>query len=301
MVSPQDRQEGLVEVETDVQLWVETAGDPDAPPMLLIMGANASGLAWPDDLVARLAARHRVLRYDHRDTGRSTARFAERPYPISTLAHDALAVLDAHGIDRSHVVGMSLGGTLVQLLMLDAPERLLSATLLGTSALEAHPPAEDAADLPGPSGEIMAMWQHLADRRDRDADIAWHVEHWQALAGAAEGGAFDADEVRALEERIRRHSGRDQQPTAHALADQSGLSRGAELPLVRVPTLVIEAPLDPVVPPPHARHLAAQIPGARLVTIPTMGHALPRTVLEPVADAILSLTNGSCSEVDIGP
>ena len=286
-----DRQERVVEVERGVALWTEAAGGPDMPPLLLIMGANASGLTWPEDLIDRLANHHRVIRYDHRDTGRSSACFEEHPYPIITLAHDALAVLDAYGIDRAHVVGMSLGGTLTQLLMLEAPDRLLTATLMGTSALEGGPSAAHARELPGPSEEIMAMWQHLLDRRDREADITWHVGHWRALAGGDTGSAFDPDEFRTLEERIRRHSGRDRHTTAHALADQSGLDRGAELAGVQVPTLVIEAPLDPVVPAPHARHLAAHIPDARLVTIPTMGHALPNALSDEIADAIQSITN----------
>lgn len=291
MTEVTDRWERVIEVDRGVSLWTEATGDPGMPPLLLIMGANASGLTWPDDLVDRLAKHHLVIRYDHRDTGRSSVCFEEHPYPIITLAHDALAVLDAYGIDRAHIVGMSLGGTLAQLLMIEAPERLLSATLIGTSALEGGASAVHALELPGPSAEVMTMWQHLLDRRDREADITWHVEHWRALAGGDAGSAFDPDEFRTLEERIRRHSGRDRHTTAHALADQSGLDRGAELPRVRVPTLVIEAPLDPVVPPPHARHLAAQIPYARLVTIPTMGHALPNALSDEIADAIQSIAH----------
>src|SRR4029079_6595022 len=108
-------------------------GRADRPPVLRVRGANGSGLGWPDELVARLAQHHRVVRYDHRDTGRSTRAFVERPYALRALAGDAVAVRDALGIERAHVVGMSLGGTLVQLLLLDHPERLLSATLWGTS------------------------------------------------------------------------------------------------------------------------------------------------------------------------
>ena len=119
----------FVDVGDGYRLWVQTAGADDRPPMLLVMGANASGLGWPDELVARLAQHHHVVRYDHRDTGRSTRAFPERPYAIRALADDAVAVLDALGIERAHLVGTSLGGTLVQLLLLDHPERLLSATL----------------------------------------------------------------------------------------------------------------------------------------------------------------------------
>ena len=76
----------FIDTVSGVRLWADATGDRDATPLLLIMGANASGLAWPDALVARLAERHWVLRYDHRDTGRSTRAFAEHPYAILDLA-----------------------------------------------------------------------------------------------------------------------------------------------------------------------------------------------------------------------
>ena len=165
--------------------------------------------------------------------------------------------------------------------MLDAPARLRSATLFCTGALETDPPA--ARGLPGPAPEVLAMWEHLGERRDREAEVAFNLEHWRLLSGAARGGPFEEHEFRALEERIRDHAGHDEPTAAHAAADPSNLARGAELARVRTPTLVIEAPLDPVFPPPHAHRLAELIPNARLVTVPRMGHALPSAVLEPLA------------------
>ena len=285
----QPYEQRFIDAASGVRLWADATGDRDATPLLLIMGANASGLAWPDALVARLAERHWVLRYDHRDTGRSTRAFAEHPYPILDLEADALAVLDGFGADGAHVVGMSLGGMLAQLLLLDAPERVRSATVFSTGALETDPVA-GAAELPEPSEEVLAMWQHLGEPRDRAAEVAFNVAHWRLLSGAERGGEFEESEFRALEERIRAHAGHDDPTVAHSLADASNLARGAELARVRTPTLVIEAPLDPVFPPPHAAHLASLIPGARVVTIPRMGHALPSAVLATLADAILAHT-----------
>ena len=213
----------FVDVGDGYRLWVQTAGAEDLPPMLLIMGANASGLGWPDELVARLAQHHRVVRYDHRDTGRSTRAFAERPYAIRALADDAVAVLDALGIERAHVVGMSLGGTLVQLLLLDHPERLLSATLWGTSVLGGAPPDPEIRDedLPGPDPRLLALWAELGEERDAAVESEWRVEHWRLRGGDVL--PFDADEFRHREERVAEHSGTWANPAAHALADQSGL------------------------------------------------------------------------------
>ena len=277
-----------VEVEPGVSLWVQdlpaagVGGGRPGEPVLLVMGANTSGLAWPDALVESLRARHRVVRYDHRDTGRSTFAFDEHPYAVADLAADGLAVLDACGIERAHVVGMSMGGTLAQVMALDAPERLASVTLVCTAALSA-----DRDGLPGPTRDVLRMWQEMTDPRDERGELAWRVEHWRRLHGTAM--PFDPLEFRALERRLMAHAGRSDSPAAHAHADPDGLDRGDELATITVPTLVVEAPEDPVNPPPHASHLTERIgPAARLVTIPGMGHALPSTVLTPLAEAVLS-------------
>lgn len=266
-------------IGADLDLWVEERGDPAATPLLLIMGANASGVTWPEPFVDLLATRHRVVRYDHRDTGRSTAAFESRPYPIRELAEDAVAVLDGLGIDRAHVVGMSLGGTLVQLLLLDHPDRLRSATMFATAAL--------SSELE-PSPEVLEFWGTMGEERDRDAELDWRVEHWRLLNGG--GLPFDDAEFRALEAGAMDHAGSTAFPLAHAQADQSGLDRGRELAAVTVPTLVVEAPLDPVNRPPSAAQIADAVGSARLVTIPGMGHALPSAVHAPLADAILTFT-----------
>ena len=282
-----------MEVAPDVRLRAEEVGRPGASALLLIMGANASGLAWPEALVERLGRQHRVIRYDHRDTGRSTWAFDAHPYAVADLAGDAVAVLDALGVERAHVVGMSMGGTLVQLLLLDHPDRLISATVFCTSALGAGLAAgasTSGSELPGPDPRLLAMWGHLGESRDREAELDWRIEHWRILNG--DELDFDPAEFRHLEERLIEHAGRHDSPAAHARADQSGLDRGTELAQVTVPTLVIEAPNDPINPPPHATHLAETIGSAHLVTIPSMGHALGRPVVEPLAAAILTHTTG---------
>ncbi|MFI9026758.1 alpha/beta fold hydrolase [Streptomyces sp. NPDC053560] len=285
-----------VEVTPGVRLWVEERGSVEAPPLLLIMGAQASGLGWPDELVDALAARHRVIRYDHRDTGRSPWAFDERPYRITDLAADAIGVLDGLGVARAHVVGMSLGGMLAQLLIADRPDRLLSATLIGTCALSTadHVRADGTrvpvAELPGIAPEILAAWAQPVEDHGPEAELDRRVAHWRLLSGGSI--PFDAAYFRALERRIIAHTGRYDTNSAHARADDSGMLRTAELAGTEVPTLVVRASAEPVFPPAHAEHLA-QVIGqhdTRIVDIPGMGHALPREVLGPLADAVLEHT-----------
>ncbi|MEU0844223.1 alpha/beta hydrolase [Streptomyces sp. NPDC005962] len=283
-----------VEAAPGVRLWTEQRGPEGAPALLLIMGAQASGLGWPEELVDALAERHRVIRYDHRDTGRSTWSYDKDPYRIADLAEDVVAVLDGLGVGRAHLVGMSLGGLLAQIVLSDHPERVLSATLLGTSACSTTPyVAPDGTsipveELPGVDPRILEEWARPVEDHGLEAELDRRVRHWKLLGG--DEIPFDADWFRELERRIIEHTGRYDASGAHARADQSGLVRTEALAANEVPTLVVSPTADPVFPLPHARHLAQVIGGARLVEIPGMGHALPRRVLDPLADAILAHT-----------
>lgn len=284
--------ERFVDISPATRLWVQEIGDGDSSPLLLIMGSNYSGVAWPDALVHTLAEHHRVIRYDHRDTGRSSWAFDKHPYAVGDLAEDAIAILDALDVERAHVVGMSMGGVLVQLLLLDHPDRLRSATMIMTSALgaglAADPHDDNAPALPGPDPELLRLWEHFTDPRSREEELTWRVAHWRILAGSVL--PFHAEEFRRLEERVMDHAGRHDTPAAHARATATGFNRAAELAGVRTPTLVIEAPEDPVNPPPHSNHLAQLIPTARMVTVPGMGHALSAAVVDPLCRAILAHT-----------
>jgi pimeloyl-ACP methyl ester carboxylesterase len=273
-----------IDVAPGVRLWAEERGDPAAPPLLLVMGANASGLTWPESLVDALARRHRVIRYDHRDTGRSTWAFAERPYPIVELAADAVRLLDALGVERAHVVGMSMGGTLTQVLLLDHPERVSTATFIGTTPLDGGP-----ADGPGIDPELLAYWETMLEPRDRAAEVAWRVEHWRILNGGEL--PFDAEEFRLREERMIDHAGRHDNAGAHALASQDGLDRATELKAATTPALVVDSPRDPIAGTAAARHLAALLGNARLVTVPGLGHALPEAVGPRLAEVIAEHTS----------
>ncbi|MER5942250.1 alpha/beta hydrolase [Streptomyces sp. NPDC001928] len=277
-----------------IRLWAEEHGAPDSPPLLLIMGALSPGLGWPDELVALLAAQHRVIRYDHRDTGRSTWAYDDRPYPLTALAEDALAVLDGLGIARAHVVGMSLGGMLTQLLIADHPDRLLSATLIGTGALSDTPYRDPDGtrvppeELPGVEPRIMQLWSQPWTDEGQEAELNRRVEHWRLLSG--DQLTFDADYFRTLEQRVIAHTGHHRPADAHARADTSGMLRTERLARTTVPTLVTSAPAEPVYPLPHAHHLAQTIHGAHLVEIPGMGHALSPEIHKPLATAILDHT-----------
>ncbi|RKR93110.1 pimeloyl-ACP methyl ester carboxylesterase [Micromonospora pisi] len=273
-----------------LRLWTERFGDPTDPTVLLIMGAEAQSIGWPETLVRRLVAGGRqVIRYDHRDTGQSDAvDFDTEPYAMTDLARDAIAVLDGHGIAAAHVVGASMGGVIGQWLAVHAPERVLTLTTMNTTPIGG---ATDR-DLPPPTP---ALLQQLAETAsvDRDTDeqrVAADILVLDALNGGEL--PFDREAARDLAER---HFARARDWTRSANHHRAGQNRAdvrpTPLSTITAPTLVVAGTADPIFPLPHAEALAEQIPNARLVPIPGMGHGfLSPGLAERVADLVLDHT-----------
>lgn len=269
----------------EVRLWSERTGSPDDPAVLLIMGTSAQGIGWPDELVDVLVAGGRqVIRFDHRDTGRSTCvDFAARPYALADMAADAAAVLDGYRIPAAHVAGASLGGAISQWLALHRPDRVLSLTAIMTGPLghDAGPAwarafagqDPDPGDLPPPSPRFL---RHLAERATlpsttREEKIAAGVETWRALNGDAR--PFDEPAARRfVEASYDRATNFDAAVNHDQAGRQMTPDRLVPLSEITAPTLVIHGTDDPLRPLPHGRALAAQIPQARLETVPGMGH-----------------------------
>ncbi|MFC9745656.1 anthracycline biosynthesis tailoring methylesterase RdmC [Streptomyces niveus] len=288
----------------DVELWSDDFGESSDPALLLVMGGNLSALGWPDEFARRLAdgGRH-VIRYDHRDTGRSTTRdYAENPYGFDELAADAVAVLDGWGVRRAHIVALSMGTTIAQVIALNHQERLSSLTMMLGGGLDIDfdgniertmrgEPTPDG--LPGPRQAFLdALALMTQPAEDRAAEVAKRVSKWRILSGTAV--PFDDEEYARWEERAIDHAGGViTEPYAHYSLTLPPAARAAELRHVTVPTLVVQAEHDPIAPPPHGKHLAGLFPSARLVELPGMGHALPSSVHGPLADVILDHTRSA--------
>jgi len=266
-----------------VELCTETFGAPGDPPVLLIMGSGASMLWWDEAFCAALAAGGRfVVRYDHRDTGRSSVCPPGRPdYGGAHLVADAARVLDGHGIARAHVVGGSMGGALAQLLALDHPERVASLVLLSTS------PAGPGGDLPPVAEDYAAFLAGSAvDWSDPRAIVDHVVADVRALTGDR---PFDEACVRALVERDVARARSAANAQNHALLD-GGAPWRDRLGTIVVPALVIHGSADPLFPLGHGEALAREIPGARLLVLDGAGHVLHPADHDAVAAAILAHT-----------
>lgn len=276
-----------------IDVCYESFGDPADPTVLLVMGLGCPMGWWSTEFCDRLVANgFRVVRYDNRDTGRSThledVRISRTqlvsafvglrmhaPYSISDLAEDAVGLLDHLDVDRAHLVGASMGGMIVQAMAIEHPGRALSLTSIMST-----------------TGRRTVGWQHprllrnllTAAGPDRDEYVAHSTRMAEAIGSP--GYPFEREMV---VERARETFDRGWTASGvmrQMLAVLSQPDRTADLARVTVPTCVIHGTSDPMVHPSGGRASARAIPGSELVTIPGMAHDMPGPLLETITDAI---------------
>jgi pimeloyl-ACP methyl ester carboxylesterase len=267
-----------------VQLCAETFGDPGDPAILLIQGACASMLWWEAELCERIAAHHRfVIRYDSRDTGRSTSYPPGRPgYSLTGLAADALGLLDVLGVERAHVVCRSMSGGIGLIIGVDHPGRAASLTFVTTST--------GGPGLPPPSASLAARVPASPDPADPAAVAGFLTAQMKAYSGGSP--YFDEAAAHALAQRDVART-RDIAATLvnHYAMDIEGPQRGG-FGDITAPTLVVHGDLDPVFPLAHGRALRDAIPGARLLILRGAGHDVPRPLWDTFVPALVRHTEG---------
>ena len=276
-----------------IEIEYEVLGEGE--PLVLIMGIGAQLVLWPEGFCDALVARgFSVIRFDNRDTGLSTkfshagvpsipgvvarwlsGRPIDAPYTLVDMADDTAGLLDALGIERAHVLGISLGGMVAQTLAIVHPARLRSLV-----SLMSNPGRRRTAV--GRPRAYLSLFGRAPRTREEAID---HYLRFLAVCGspayptnvaearAAAGRSFD---------RCHHPAGVPRQLAAVAATG----NRTGALRFVRTPTLVIHGLEDPLLPPAGGRATAGAIPGARLLELPGMGHDLPETLWETVADAV---------------
>lgn len=232
-----------------VELHHTIDGPADGPVLLLGSSLGATGAMW-EPQVAALASRWRIVRFDHRGHGGSPV--PPGPYSLNDLGGDVLALIERLGVERVSYAGLSLGGMVGQWLAIHAAHRLDRAVLMCTSA---HIPGDayaQRAETVRRAGSPAAVADSVVERwftpswaREHPAVVARHRAMIASIP--AEGYAGCAEAIAALDLR-------------------------AQLPAIRVPTLVIGARQDPALPPEHSEAIAAAIPGARLEILDPGAH-----------------------------
>jgi pimeloyl-ACP methyl ester carboxylesterase len=283
-----------VRVNGDVELAYESFGEGE--PLLLIMGIGAQRVLWDEAFCQQLAARgFRVIRFDNRDVGESTrldklpvpnvrkvlarrllGRKVEAPYSLDDMANDTIGLMDALGIDRAHLVGLSLGGMVAQCAALLHPTRVRSLVIFMSA------PGEVWAAMP-----TLAAARALTAQppRSREGAVEHALKLWRTIGAAPHN---------TPEERLRELSGQqfDRGVSPRGFARQfaailAAPPRTRKLSKLRVPTAVIHGLNDPLIPHLAGRLIASQIPGARLTVIKGMGHDLGPSAWPYAIDTIV--------------
>jgi len=273
-----------------IEIEYDMFGNPEAAPLLLVMGLGAQMTSWDEAFCDQLAARgFYVIRYDNRDSGLSTkmeeagepdvmaavAGQGNPAYTLDDLADDAVGLLDALGIGAAHVVGASMGGFIAQLIAINHPDRVLSLTSI----------------MSGPGGhDTVAPWPEGAEVLTRVSPETreGRIEHglWIRRVLTGPGNPFDeAAELRRTTRAVDRSyypPGTGRQLVA-IFAAHSRLERLAQ---VMVPALVVHGVDDPLVPVENGRRVAAAVPGASLLEFEGMGHNMPERFWPQILDAI---------------
>jgi pimeloyl-ACP methyl ester carboxylesterase len=279
-----------------IELEYETHGSHDAPAILLVHGLGAQLSLWPDAFVEQLVKQGlRVIRYDNRDIGLSqkfeaygtpnlpelTAKVMAgekiaAPYLLSDMAADGMALAQALGIKRPHVVGVSMGGMIVQLMAANFPDRVASLTsIMSSSGQRGLPPGKP---------EAMKVLLTPPANAERATVIAHGINLRQTISSP--GYPTSDDEQRALVERNFDRSFYPQGLARHYNAIMASGGRVDILPKIKAPTLVIHGDEDPVVRVEAGKDTAALIPDAKLEVIPGMGHDLPAQLLPKIVGLI---------------
>jgi pimeloyl-ACP methyl ester carboxylesterase len=282
-----------------VSLAYELRGPPDGPPLVLVMGLGMPLALWPDAFVDGFAAEgFRVVLFDNRDAGWSQRIEAPPPgnpfvaiakslmglavrgvYTLEDMADDTAGLLDALGIARAHVVGMSMGGMIAQSLAARHPARVASLTSVMSSSGNARVSM-------GRPRAIRAILQPPPNPRDL-ASVARHLEHVLRVIGSRTHPADDAL-LKAICRRVAERGLDPRGAQRQLFAILASGDRRRDLARITAPTLVIHGNEDPLLKPAASRDIAAHVHGAKFFEIEGMGHDLPAPLIPGLVAMIAS-------------
>jgi pimeloyl-ACP methyl ester carboxylesterase len=253
-----------VALNQTVSLYWESMAE--GAPVLCVMGLGMNATGWWRTVPVLAAAGLRVLTFDNRGVGRSDR--PPGPYTTAQMADDAVAVLDAAGVERAHVYGLSLGGMIAQEIALRHPDRITRLVLGAT-----HPGGDRAITA---GGRIIEFFHRRGQMPAEEAVWASVPYNYAARTRAEHGDRISQD--------IRQRLRFPVEPEYYAaqLAASLGHDAYERLPLILAPTLIVHGEEDVMVPPANGRLLATLIPAARLIELRGAAHLYPTD--EPDAD-----------------
>ncbi|MFH1254527.1 MAG: alpha/beta hydrolase [bacterium] len=289
--------EKIISTPTKIHIYTEHFGNKSTPAILLISGAMASARFWIDEFCQQLAeAGYFVIRYDHRDMGLSSAiDYAKKPYDLNDLTNDAIAILDAYGINKAHIVGHSMGGAIAQLLALEHPSKVASMTLISSSILS-NPELNQQE-----KASLEKTWSVMTQNKptkDYIQSVDGFLKSYDYLHGTITMDKNIAQQYikdmyeRTLPEHLEwfeKFSAGVEPLHNHVKAQQNMPDRTQDLKNIKVPAFVIHGEMDCLAFPRIIKEYCADlIPNAKMQTIPGMGHMiLSKTLFKNIKDIIV--------------
>jgi pimeloyl-ACP methyl ester carboxylesterase len=256
----------------EIDICTESFGNSEDPAVLLIMGAMCSMVYWDEEFCQQLADTGRyVIRYDNRDVGRSTTyEPGSSHYTVVDMADDAVGVLDAYHIDEAHIVGMSLGGMIAQIIALRNPQRVLSITLIASGIFGSE---DNNRNLPPIDEKILAYHANGAKLNWSDEEsVANYLVAGSALLCGSKNKFDEKRTYKQVEKEIKRANNL-LSSFNHSLLKGDDSYEG-KLKGINIPTLVIHGTEDTVLPYEHGLALVNEIPHALLLPLEGSGHEI---------------------------
>lgn len=255
-----------------INIYYETRGT--GTPLMLINGWGGNLDSWSGKMIDLLAERHRIIMMDNRGTGRSNK--PDTPYTMDMMAADAKGVLDALRIEKTHVMGFSMGGAITQTFGINYPETVLSLIICGASAGRDNSVSSD----PKVQMDLALIANPLPEMTVRDVTVK--------LLYLLYSKEYVEEH---LEELVHDETYSDYPTPSFALMNQSHaistLNSYSHLPELKVPVLVLTGDEDVLVPPENSEKIASQISCSELVVIPGCGHGFLKQKTDEAVGHIL--------------
>lgn len=283
--------------QNGISICYKTFGIPTNPCIILIMGLGGQLINWPPEIPQGLADRgFYVIIFDNRDAGLSSyydnlqtpellealiakeqGRTLEPPYTLEAMASDVILLMEGLRVKKAHIVGVSMGGMIGQLLAVKYSERVLSLTCISSTSGDPH--------LPPAKPEVLALFFARSSEENMESVVNHRIQIHKIYN--------HPDDVN--ERKVREHFIASYQRAHHPegfnrqlLAIIFTKPRVEQLKQLKVPSLIIHGDYDPAFSLEHGKQLAELIPNAHLEIIKKMGHGFPafayKKLIELIAD-----------------
>ena len=288
----------------NLEIYYRDYGPVDGTPVLLVMGLGGQLTFWPPYMIKRLQdSGYRPIAYDNRDMGFST-RFESNPtflsnylkyylnipikseYKLDDMANDAVMLIDYLNIKKSHVIGMSMGGMISQILVANYPERFHSYTQIASMVSTPNPTN-------GPSFKVIRLLQERAFKnatKEERIDRAVRLVSTIGMKGYNYNTEEFKDEVGQSIDRSKDDTGFIRQMAA-ILGTRDRIKKVNN---IKIPTLIIHGDIDPLVKPKNAFHSHKLIPNSKLLMIENMGHLIEEPVFNKFKDELIQHLDKNC-------